>query len=141
MLYLDSSALMKRYVAEQGTDLVLAAVRADPYVATSLMSAVEVRAALAAAARASRIPDVATYRRLVGTCHQDWARYIVIVVDAALIDSAGDLAERHALRAYDAVQLASALVAAASAATPIGFGTFDVALRRAAAAEGLPLLF
>lgn len=141
MLYLDSSALVKRYVAEDGTDLVQAAIRQDPYVATSLISAVEVRAALAAAARAGRISGTNGLGRLVTTFRQDWQHHIVVGVDPALVDSAGELAERHALRGYDAVQLAAALVAAASAAGPIGFGTFDAALRRAAAAEGLALLF
>ncbi len=136
MLYLESSALVKRYVLEVGTEIVQAAILADPFVATSMISAVEVRAALAAAARAGRIPDLT---RLVGSFRGDWTRYIIIGVDAQLIDVASEGAERHALRGYAAVQLASALAVALT--TPgLRFGTFDTALQRAAMAEGLALL-
>lgn len=140
MLYLESSALVKRYVAEAGTRLVQAAIDHDPYVATALITSVEVRAALAAASRAGRVEDL---DRLVAAFLNDWAHFIVIQVDQALIDSAGELAQRHALRGYDAVQLAAALVAAQSArSAEVSFlvGTFDADLHRAAVAEGLSVL-
>lgn len=137
MLYLDSSALVKRYVREAGSALVQTAVQTDPYVATSSMSVVEVRAAVAAAVRAGRVPDIAS---IVSAFQRHRAQYIMIGVDARLIEEAAEAAERHALRGYDAIQLASALAAARAASGNFTFGAFDVALNRAAAAEGLTLL-
>jgi uncharacterized protein len=137
MIYLDSSAIVKRYVAEAGSTFVQAAIHRDPYVATTILSAVEVRAAFAAADRAGRIAHHVT---LVATFLRDWTAYITISIDAAIVASAGDLAEKHGLRGYDAVQLACALEAAGKTAG-VPFGTFDRALSSAAAAEGLPLLF
>ena len=143
MQYLDSSALVKRYVPEPESGKVRAAIRQDPYVASSVVSFAEVRAALAAANRAGRFAGSGDVARAVAQFRQDWTYCTPIGVDFALVEAAGDLAARHSLRAYDAVQLASAL-AVSRAGRPIRripFGTFDAALRAAAAAEGLPLLF
>ena len=54
-----------------------------------------------------------------------------------VVRHAGDLAERHALRGYDAVHLASALAAAADDAVLV---TWDDDLGRAARAEGLAIV-
>jgi uncharacterized protein len=137
MLYLDSSALVKRYIREAGSDLVQTAIRSDPYVATSIMSVVEVRAAIAAAVRAGRIPDVAS---VLTAFRNHREQYLMIGVNARLVDEAAEVAERHALRGYDAVQLASALTAARATSGAIRFGAFDRTLHRAASAEGLALL-
>lgn len=58
-------------------------------------------------------------------------------VDRLLPELGSDLAARHALRAYDAVQLAAALSAAGPDPTSLTFASFDDALARAATAEGL----
>lgn len=137
MLYLDSSTLVKRYIREAGSDLVQSAIQSDPYVATSIMSVVEVRAAIAAAVRAGRIPDVTS---VLSAFRNHREQYLLIGVNARLVDEAAEVAERHALRGYDAVQLASALTAARATSGNITFGTFDRALYRAALTEGLALL-
>jgi hypothetical protein len=143
MQYLDGSVLVKRYVAEPDSATVRAAVRRDPYVVSSILSFAEVRAALAAAHRTGRFGSLADLTRVVAQFRRDWSGCITIGVDAALVDAAGDLAERHGLWAYDAVQLASALAAVRSGrrAKRIPFGSFDATLRAAAASEGLALIF
>lgn len=67
--------------------------------------------------------------------------YVIIEVDAPLVAHAMSLAEAHALRGYDAVQLAAALKAqgqrlAYGLSTPVIISA-DVALNDAAIAEGL----
>jgi predicted nucleic acid-binding protein len=69
----------------------------------------EARAALAAAERQGRI-DRRGLRRAVSDLEQATAAMRLIGVDHALAYQAGSLAERHALRGYDAVHLASALL-------------------------------
>jgi len=116
---------------------VQSAIQSDPYVATSIMSVVEVRAAIAAAVQAGRIPDVTS---VLSAFRNHREQYLLIGVNARLVDEAAEVAERHALRGYDAVQLASALTAARATSGNITFGTFDRAMYRAALTEGLALL-
>jgi uncharacterized protein len=143
MLFLDSSALVKRYVTEADSAAVRSAIRRDPYVAVAAITIAEIRAALAAAHRVGRIPNAVAYSRTTDQLKLDWPRYVSIDVDRTIAEHAGDLAERHALRGYDAVQLACGLVAAQSGRRrrAMHFGTFDLSLRHAAEAEGLPVLF
>jgi predicted nucleic acid-binding protein len=133
MLYLDSSAAVKLYVREVGTEVVRAATGSLPLVSVRL-SFVEVLAALAAAARLGRVADFAAP---ASAFRAHWRSYVVIEVDRLLAESAADLAVRHALRGYDAVQLAAALSAAGAEPASLTFASFDVALSRAAAAEGM----
>ena len=59
-------------------------------------------------------------------------------MDNPLIESAAGLVDVHALRAYDGVHLASAILAAAE--IEIVFACWDAELRQAAQAEGLSLV-
>jgi len=134
MLYLDSSAAVKLYVAENGTDLVRAAVAGDGLIVSARISFVEVLAALAAAGRVGRLADPGA---VAAGFRAHWRAYVVVEIDRALTEAAADLAVRHALRAYDAVQLAAALLAAGGDPGSVRFATFDRALARAAVVEGL----
>jgi len=65
-----------------------------------------------------------------------WNGYTIVEVSPALVLRAGQLAEEHALRGYDAVQLAAALDARPVASEYV-FASFDLRLNAAAAREGL----
>lgn len=65
--------------------------------------------------------------------------HIIDLTDDILETAARSLS-RHSLRAYDAVQLASAMLARAADAAQIEFACFDVELRDAALGEGFALL-
>jgi predicted nucleic acid-binding protein len=58
--------------------------------------------------RTGRI-DASTLRRAVRAIDDLYAEIRVIGIDDALAQAAGELAERHGLRGYDAVHLASAI--------------------------------
>lgn len=62
------------------------------------------------------------------------AELLVIGVDEALAQRAGELADERALRGYDAVQLASALALGSGETILV---TWDYDLSNAATAEGL----
>jgi predicted nucleic acid-binding protein len=125
-LYLDSSALVKRYVKEAGSDLVVEAMeRADAYKMCRIGFVETVRAV----ARGGEPDDVAKVE-------SDWTRVDVIEVDRALAEDAARLAARHRLRTLDALHLAAAL-AGADAPT---FMTWDGRLHRAARDQGLRTL-
>lgn len=109
--FLDSSSLVKRYVTETGSDWVRALTHSTA--GNSLIIAritwVEVLSALARRQRAGDLsPD--DVRQAIQVFHYDLdTQYQVIELDVLLTETAGDLVTRHPLRAYDAVQLASAL--------------------------------
>ncbi len=95
---------------------------------------VELRAAIAAAQRAGRLPDAAftnAKRRL----ERVWAATSPILVDMAVAKRAGGLAESHGLRGYDAVHLA-ALQRLGTPRRVDHVACWDDDLRRAASAAG-----
>lgn len=93
----------------------------------------EARAAAAAAHRDGRL-DAAQLRAAVRTIDEIYDELTKVSVDAALARAAGELAERRALRGYDAVHLASALSVDGPGAV---LATWDRALADAAVKEGL----
>lgn len=79
------------------------------YVLSAETGYVEARAALLAARRRGRL-DAAALRTAKEQLELLWEQMSIVVVDTALVRTAGDVAERDALRGYDAVHLAAAIV-------------------------------
>ncbi len=104
-LYLDTSALVKLYVEEEGSSTVREAVAGAETVATSMIAYVEARAAFARRRRERRLSR-SEYSSTTKEFEADWEHYVALEVTSSLIRSAAELAEAHALRAYDAVHLA-----------------------------------
>jgi predicted nucleic acid-binding protein len=135
-LYLDTSALVKLYVDEEGSPLVRSAVERAGVVSTSAITYVEARAAFVRRRR-ERGLSAGDYRRTVRGLDADWDRYLVVEITDSLVREGARLAEAHRLRAYDAVHLASATVLRGGLAGPIVFACWDLRLERAAKREGL----
>ena len=130
-VYLDTSSLVKLYVAESGSDAVRQLVESADIVATAAIAYPEARAALARRRRegALRPKAFAAAKRALD---EDWPRYLAVDVTAALCRDAGDLAERHGLRGYDSVHLAAFLqVARAAGKARVQFSCFDERLTAA----------
>ncbi len=66
--------------------------------------------------------------------------FAVLAVSAEILEEAARSVARHPLRALDAVQLASALVARVADSSLTGFACFDESLADAARAEGFTRL-
>ena len=131
-LYLDTSSLVKLYVAEPGSEDVRAHVDRATIVATSMVAYPETRAALARRRRERALSPTA-FAAAKRTFEEDWPTYLVVHVSDSLCREAGTLAERYALRGYDSLHLASFLELArqAGGADP-DFSSFDDRLSRAA---------
>jgi hypothetical protein len=99
--------------------------------ASSILSYPEGRAALGAARRAGRLTEAA-HKSGLAEFESIQGKLSLIGVDAQLARDAGQLAERFALRGYDAVHLASAM----SAGGPVTLVSWDADLRRAAQQNG-----
>ena len=138
--FLDSSAVVKRYVQETGTAWIraLAAPAAGNFIYLARIAEVEVTAALARR-RGQPGLSVVQARAALGLFRQDFAQdYRIAEVTVPLLQHAALLADLHALRGYDAVQLAAALgVRAQIPALVLVSGDGD--LNTAAVAEGLPV--
>lgn len=129
IVYADSSALVKLVVQEAGSSDLLDLRPQISVLATARIAYTELRAALAAMRRDKRLAP-AGFLRAKQQLERLWAGTSAIELDEQLIVRAGDLAEEHALRGYDAVHLA-ALERLAPAADCL-LACWDGALRRAA---------
>ncbi len=132
--YLDTSALVKRYVAEPGSSAVRALFRART-VATARVAYAEVAATLARLCREGRCSHAArdaVYARL----DDDFAAMSIVEVRPLVVRLIPALVVRRSLRGYDAVHLAAAVTLVARGAS-LTFWAADRGLIDAAAAEGL----
>jgi predicted nucleic acid-binding protein len=131
-LYLDTSSLVKIYVAELDSDAIRRLVDQAMIVATSGIAYAETRAALARRRRERALSPTA-YRTATSAFEDDWSRYLAVDVSAAICREAGNLAERYRLRGYDSVHLASYIeVVRRASVAETQFSSFDQRLNRAA---------
>jgi predicted nucleic acid-binding protein len=143
--YFDSSALVKRYVVETGSARVseLLDLASGNEVIIVAVTPVEMIAAIARRVRGGTmtLENATTAFNLIRSDVQ--TGYQVVELTDAVIARAMRLAERHALRGYDAVQLAGALEVNAlllgSDLPPITFVSADAELNGVAVIEGLPV--
>lgn len=133
--YFDSSALVKRYVREAGSVLVRRLL-ASGIVATSRLSEVEVSSGIVRRAREGAFTDLRR-DRMLAALQRDLPALAVVEMIPEITADARALLLRHALRAGDAVQLASCLYLQRQLAESVPFVAFDRRLVRAAHAEGL----
>jgi uncharacterized protein len=137
-VFADSSALVKLYADERNADVV----RAVPIFVVSALARVEVPAALW---RKNRMQELSAgdARVLTAAFEREWraddGRFVAVSVRTPVLDAAAALVATHALRAYDAVQLACALEARGADPEVEHFLGFDTALTEAAAREGFHL--
>ena len=130
--YFDTSALIKLLVVEPGTEVAEELWDGASERVASCVVYAEARAALAAAARDRRL-SARQLRNVVGGLGEACGAMQLVGVDAELAELAGELAEHHALRGYDAVHLATALEIETS---ELVIATWDSDLARAALAVG-----
>lgn len=109
ILYLDTSALLKLYVVEKGRDVVEQAVDEAAVIATSSVAYAEARASLARKQREGVFSDEELYEA-VTAFEEDWQTFEKLTATENVARLAGNLAEKHALRGFDAIHLASALL-------------------------------
>jgi predicted nucleic acid-binding protein len=134
--YLDSSALIKRYVLEVGSDEVGRLLSEADAAGTAWISLVEVVAGLAKAARMSVLTSEEADSAIL-SFRGDWPDLMRLQITEPLLESAADLARQHGLRGYDAVQLAAATIWQANLEEPVTLVSFDRQLWLAAQNAGL----
>lgn len=140
----DSSALVKRYVAEVGTGWVQSLADPDSrnHLIIARMTQVELAGALARREREGSLDSDAVSRALDTLRYDLDTEYRVVELDSSVAGPAAQLVRLHPLRAHDAVQLASAQQIFAAFAQqvdpPFTFLTADDRLLAVAESVGLP---
>lgn len=141
--FFDSSAIVKRYVNETGSDYVenLTVSKNKNTILVTRITQVEVTAAFARRGKTGSLiqSDVDDAIRLFQ--HDLTNNYLVVEITKHILDRATDLALNHALRGYDAVQLATASEIAneriSRGLSPLVLVSADIELNDAAKVEGL----
>jgi predicted nucleic acid-binding protein len=138
ILYLDASALVKRYVAEPGSAEVGDALARAEIVGTALVSRAEVAAALGKAARVGALTQeeaAACLQRF----REEWLDLMRVQVTEMVVTRADTFAWEHGLRGYDAVHLAAASTWQDALGEQVTFSTFDRRLWETAKRVGMAL--
>lgn len=125
--YVDSSALLKRYIEEDDSDRAAEILESDPQWITGRHTWVEVVRNL------SRLLAGRELVRIEAAFRRDWRGMHVVELDRVTCERAAEIARTEAIRSLDALHLA----AAQRVGTSLRFVTFDVRQARAARALGL----
>jgi len=136
MIYLDSSALVKRYITENGSDAIDRLLADHPYAATSRLAYPEILSALH---RKHRARDFSTrvLGELVAAFESDWGKLFVLEFDEDLLPTIKKNIRKHAIRGADSVHLASAIWLRSVLREDVVFACADAKLLDAARAERL----
>jgi predicted nucleic acid-binding protein len=143
--FADSSVLVKRHVREMGTAWfqMLAASTNNNIIIIAQISIVEVCSALNRRIREASLDRIGYAQVVTDFDALCAAEYQVIELLMPIINHTRGLLERHPLRAYDAVQLASASIAndalAVAGLPALTFLSADQRLLNAAQVEGFAI--
>ncbi|NNM82805.1 MAG: type II toxin-antitoxin system VapC family toxin [Burkholderiales bacterium] len=136
ILYCDTSALVKLYIVEAESAELKALVLEAEAVAVCRIAWAEAHAALSR--RAREVPEDATVVELAKSAlASDWPHFVVLDIDQALVELAGEYADTFALRGYDSIQLAAAFETGRISQSPIFFACIDTRLKKAAKLLGM----
>ncbi len=107
--YFDTSALLKLYVEEPGSELVKACTRESYMVATSRVAYAEARAAFARAWHEEMLGDQ-EYLEVVSNFKEEWPSFFSLNVSDSVLQRVDVLIDKYSLRGFDVLHLASTFV-------------------------------
>jgi predicted nucleic acid-binding protein len=113
-VFLDTSALAKRYIAEHGSDQVLAVCQQADSLVVSVICLPELISTLSRLVRERKLAS-ALYQELKGDMIADLADVDICQITQEVLASVVSLLELHPLRAMDGLHLACALACAPDA--------------------------
>lgn len=136
IVYLDPSALVKRYVVERGSDAVEELIADAEALGTALVSRAEVVAAFAKAVRTGTLEDEEA-QQAREAFQTDWPDFVRLAISERVVARAADAAWDHGLRGYDALHLAAAVTWKDVQQAPLALATYDRRLWQAGREEDL----
>jgi uncharacterized protein len=129
--YLDTSALIKRYIQEPGSEALSAAWSSFSIFGSAVIIHVEISAALSKASRLGALDNQGAQLAWQAFLN-DWVKLSLVNIGLSVINRASSLAWDHGLRCYDAVHLAAALIWQEAMGETVHLCTFDNQLWKAA---------
>ncbi len=139
MIYLDSSALVKRYIEEPGSDKMRSLLEEDQVFATSRLTYPEILSAFTRKHRTGELSR-AKYNGLLRDFESAWGIFLIIEFGKVLMPAIKKIIAQHGLKGADGIHLASATWLRSASKDEIVFVTSDQALLEAARKEGLNIL-
>jgi predicted nucleic acid-binding protein len=136
ILYVDTSALVKKYFEESYSAEVISAWKSALAISTSAVAYAELVAAVYRKGREARVKK-SLIQTIMNVFQEDWSSLVIVEVDNRLNEMIHKIIVNHHLRGFDAIHLASALAVASAISDDFLFACYDEGLRRAAQAEGL----
>lgn len=139
MIYFDSSALVKRYIEEKGSDKVNALLEEKSVAATSRLTYAEI---LAAITRRHKAGDIETpaFEKIKKAFKADWKSFTVVEMRTEVFEFVDTVIDRHALKGADSVHLSTALWLKQTMNEDVVFVASDLELLKAAKAEKVRIL-
>ena len=140
--YLDTSALVKLYVRETGTEqmMALASPAQGHTLAILGLARVEFRAAVRRRERAGDLRQESAEGLIAMVDGHLQTLYLVQPVTDEVLEEAASLLDRHSLRAYDAIQLAGCIALQSKVSEQPSFVCSDRDLLQAAEREGFDVV-
>ena len=136
ILYLDTSALMKRYFKEPHSNEILAKWKEAAQIVTSSVAYAETMASLY---RKKREVDLSSkiFNKVVKSFRLDWESFIRVEVNDDLNETIRNVVAKYPLRGFDAIHLVSAIITNERINEAFLFACFDQRLNNCAQMEGL----
>ena len=139
ILYLDTSALVKKYFKEEGSSEVISVWKGSTGIVTSAVAYAELTAAVYRKASETTIKKT-LLKSVLNTFQADWLSFIIVEVDNRLNETIHKVISNYGLRGFDAIHLSSAITIKTAIRDNFLFACFDERLRRAAQSEGIETL-
>ncbi len=136
ILYLDTSALLKRHFKEPYSNELLSKWKEASQIITSSVAYAETMASLYRKKREVNLSSK-VFKKLVDSFHLDWETFIRVEVNEDLNETIQKIVARYPLRGFDAIHLASAMITHERLNEAFLFACFDQKLINGAQMEGL----
>jgi len=139
MIYLDSSALVKRYLKEKGTEVVQSLTIREEYIATSKLAYPELLSAFMRKKRSGELGEE-PLESILHRLETDWPDLFIVEIRDELLPFVKSLIRKYPLKGADSVHLASALWLEGMTRAEMTFVASDMILLDAAKKENLEIL-
>lgn len=139
ILYLDTSALLKKYFKEPGSAEVIGRWKEAKAIVTSSVAYAETLASFYRKKREVTI-NAKTFGNILKSFRRDWSSFIRVEVSDDLNETIDKIVDDYPLRGFDAIHLASALIIDETVSENFLFACYDKRLILAAQKTGLQTL-
>ena len=136
--YLDTSAIVKFYISEAGSQKVRQVFDLSDVLATCCITYVETISTFTRINNEKKLND-SDYENIVLNFKKDWEDLFVLKIDNTIIKTAGQFIESYQIKGYDSIHLASAVILGKRINQIINFCCWDNKLNEAALKENLSI--